>query len=425
MPHKFSPLLPSLCLSIFLLSLLGLTACDAEHADHVEHTAEHAHHAPTVAEFERGPHRGRLLREGDLAIEITIFEDGVPPQFHLYAYEKDQPLNPSDVQVTIELSRLDGEVNRFEFTPKDDFLDGGATVVEPHSFDVKVQAVYKGQTHTWQFSSYEGRTTITEQAAQAAGLQTEIVGPAIIDEKMALSGRIVPNANQVAQIRGRFPGIVREVHKNLGDAVAAGDVLAVIESNDSLQTYSVKAPIKGVVLTRNTNVGDVAGDTVLFTIGNLDTLWAEFHVFPKDISQVKLGQKLTIQDTAGTMTTPSSVSMIAPLTQSHSQTVLIRAVIDNQSGQWRSGMLVQGDLVVSQRQVALAVKASALQRFRDFTVVFAQVGQTYEVRMLEMGMNDGNWVEILEGIKPDTRYVTDNSFLIKSDIEKSGASHDH
>ena len=45
--------------------------------------------------------------------------------------------------------------------------------------------------------------------------------------------------------------------------------------------------------------------------------------------------------------------------------------------------------------------------------------------MLELGTNDGEWVEVLSGIKPGTSYVSENSFLIRADIEKSGASHDH
>ena len=67
----------------------------------------------------------------------------------------------------------------------------------------------------------------------------------------------------------------------------------------------------------------------------------------------------------------------------------------------------------------------SLQRFRDFTVVFAQFGDTYEVRMLELGQQDGEYVEVLGGIDPGTSYVVEQSFLIKADIEKSGASHDH
>ena len=68
---------------------------------------------------------------------------------------------------------------------------------------------------------------------------------------------------------------------------------------------------------------------------------------------------------------------------------------------------------------------SGLQRFRDFTVVFARFGETYEVRMLELGQQDSEYVEVLGGIDPETPYVVDQSFLIRADIEKSGASHDH
>ncbi len=45
--------------------------------------------------------------------------------------------------------------------------------------------------------------------------------------------------------------------------------------------------------------------------------------------------------------------------------------------------------------------------------------------MLDLGINNSEWVEVLGGLKPNTEYVTENSFLIKADIEKSGASHDH
>ena len=44
------------------------------------------------ADYERGPHRGRMLRDGDFALEVTIFETGVPPQYRLYAYRDDKPL---------------------------------------------------------------------------------------------------------------------------------------------------------------------------------------------------------------------------------------------------------------------------------------------------------------------------------------------
>src|SRR3546814_13365837 len=59
-------------------------------------TQEHA--APAATEYERGPHRGRMLRDGDFAVEMTIFEDGVEPEFRVYAYRNDKPVAPAQVQ---------------------------------------------------------------------------------------------------------------------------------------------------------------------------------------------------------------------------------------------------------------------------------------------------------------------------------------
>ena len=76
-------------------------------------------------------------------------------------------------------------------------------------------------------------------------------------------------------------------------------------------------------------------------------------------------------------------------------------------------------------EAPLAVRTKALQPFRDFTVVYAKVGDTYEVRMLDLGRRTEEWTEVLGGIEPGTTYVVDGAFLIRADIDKSGASHDH
>ena len=89
------------------------------------------------------------------------------------------------------------------------------------------------------------------------------------------------------------------------------------------------------------------------------------------------------------------------------------------------GLLVAGDIVVEAVEAPLAVDNRALQSFRDWTVVFIQVDDTYEIRPLELGRSDGHFTEVLDGLQAGDRYVVENSYLIKADIEKSGASHDH
>ena len=88
-------------------------------------------HGPAVQEeqdFELGPHSGRLLRDGDFSLEVTIFETGVPPEFRVYAFQNDQPIAPSSVELSIDLGRLGDQVDPFNFSAQGDFLRGDAVV---------------------------------------------------------------------------------------------------------------------------------------------------------------------------------------------------------------------------------------------------------------------------------------------------------
>lgn len=378
----------------------------------------------SAGEYERGPHRGRMLREGDFALEITIFETGVPPQFRLFAYQDGQPVNPGEVVPVITLRRLDGEVNRFTFVAENDYLSGSGVVTEPHSFDVEVTVEHAGRSYRWEYASYEGRTSIPAATAAAAGIEVEKAGPAVIRDTAVLMGTILLDANRHANVRARFPGIVRSVPVELGQRVRRGQTLAEVEGNESMRSYAVTAPFDGTVLVRNTNVGDVAGDGVLFEIADLSQVWAELRAIGTDSERLARGQAAQIRSAIGGAEAQGRIAALLPVAGA-GESVIARVPVPNPDGRWRPGMTVSATVTVASRRVPLAVRETALQRFRDFTVVFAQVADTYEVRMLELGDGDGEHVEVLEGLKPGTPYVVAQSHLIKADIEKAGASHDH
>ena len=67
----------------------------------------------------------------------------------------------------------------------------------------------------------------------------------------------------------------------------------------------------------------------------------------------------------------------------------------------------------------------AIQTIRDWSVVFVKYGNFFEARPLELGENDGNWVEVLQGLSVGEHYVAQNSFVVKAEIEKSSAVHEH
>ena len=267
-------------------------------------------------------------------------------------------------------------------------------------------------------------TEISKEAAEAAGIKTDSAGTASVHETITLTGRITLNQNTTAQVKARFPGIVREVKKGLGEAVKNGDILAMVESNDSLQTYPVKAPISGVILARNTNVGDVAGEQPLFTVANVSDVWAEFHVFPRDIDRIQNGQMVRITSFEGEHTAQAPIIVVSPIAEASSQTIVARVTLPNPEGLWHSGMTVRGDVMISEKEVPLAVKASAIQRMENKTVVFVQNGDRYAMRPIKTGMSDAEWVEITDGLQAGESYVSQNSFLIKADIGKAGAEHE-
>lgn len=381
---------------------------------------------PAMSEFERGPHRGRMLRNGEFALEITIFEEGVPPEFHVYPTYAGKPIPPSDVKLGIELGRLGNRVDKITFAADGDYLRGEQAVVEPHSFDVKVEAEWSGKTSEWSYESYEGRTHISAQAAGTAGIEVEKAGAASIKDVIELTGVISLNEDTNARIGGRFAGFIRSVNKTVGQSVRAGEVLAMLDRNVTLQDYTVVSPIDGVVVARNANVGSTTTpDTVLFEVADLSTVWAELHVFGRDRERVKVGQPVVVESDDKLTRAEGTIAYVMPVAEAASQAVVVRVVLDNKDSKWFPGTFVRGLVTVSERKVALAVKNSGLQRFRDFTVVFAQVGDTYEVRMLDLGASDGTWTEVLGGLEAGEDYVAENSFLVKADIEKSGASHDH
>ena len=413
----------------FLLMAGVVAACGASSATQAEapgHSEQggHGEHGAEEAEPAKGPHGGRLLEDGKFALEVTIFETGVDPQYRVYPTLDDEPVDPSAVDLTVTLSRLGGKQDTFRFAPESDYLKGDGIVTEPHSFDVAVSASHAGKTHSWAYESYEGRTTIADAVAAEAGVLTEPAGPALIRERVSLSGTVQLTPSATAEVRAVYPGRVLRVTRTVGDLVNKGDTLAEVESSSSLQSYSVRAPISGTILERRTNAGDVAASEPLFVIGDLGAAQAELHVFPKDAGLIKPGQTATVQLAGGDLFAEGKIDSFLPMAEAGTQALIARVALPRDAS-FRPGMRVTASVDTSETQVPLAVRESGLQRFRDFTVVFAKYGATYEVRMLELGRKDGDFVEVLGGIDPGENYVTANSFLIKADIEKSGASHDH
>ncbi len=402
-----------------LLFLLLLSSC-GESTDTSTTTPE----TESAMTDERGPNNGILLLDDNFVLELAIFETGVPPEYRAWATVNNQPVDPDELDLNVQLTRLGGAVDDIDFVPTGDALRGDMVIYEPHSFSVSVTASYNGNTHRWSYDSFEGRTTIEPAVAEALGIETDIAGPAVIEETIPVYGRIVANSDAVSNVTARFDGKIETVTVALGDYVNAGDTLATIESNQSLTSFELLAPISGLITARNASGGESTVGRALFTITDTSTVWADLAVFPADLPRINIGKRVTINTPLTDTPITGTIARILPETASN-QAVTARVVLDNSDGVLRAGTWVQAQINIAEHEVPLAVRREGLQAFRDFTVVYAQIGDQFEVRMLDLGRQSEEWVEVLGGLEPGTRYVTENSYILKADVEKSGASHDH
>lgn len=282
----------------------------------------------------------------------------------------------------------------------------------------------KSSGHQEEGEEHGDKTQISKESVEAMKIAVLSAGAAKVHQTVSLTGKITLNQNRTAQVKARFAGIVRDVKKNIGDKVKKGETLALIESNESLQVYSVASPLEGIVIARNTNIGDVADAEPIFIVSDLKQLWAEFFVFSRDLDRIKPGQKVDVKSLTDGTSTEATLDNLLPTAESSSQTVIARVVVDNADNQWRAGMTVRGDVVLSEKEVPLAVKTSAIQRQEGTTVVYVQKGDTFEMRKVELGETDREWTEILSGLNAGENYVATNSFIIKADIGKSAAEHE-
>ena len=81
--------------------------------------------------------------------------------------------------------------------------------------------------------------------------------------------------------------------------------------------------------------------------------------------------------------------------------------------------------MTSTKTVKHAVPLSAVQEYEAKQVVFVVEGDDYTPRAVELGVSDGRYIEVISGLETGERVVASNSYMIKADLEKSEAGHDH
>lgn len=269
--------------------------------------------------------------------------------------------------------------------------------------------------------SDENSSHIKDKMASQVGIVTSVSGSQELHQSITLFGSIVSAPEQLSHVQARFEGLVKAVKVTLGDRVKTGDVLAEVESNESLKTYTIRSPITGRVVQRHANTGEVTRDQVLFSIANFDTVWAELRVYPAQQSSVSEGQSVHVLTNNGSVS--SIVDHILPSINSPYQIARVKLANDKQS--LLPGLITEARIEVGRFLVDLAVAKDAVQAMGGRQGVFVKQGEEYRFTALVLGRSDEHFYEVTEGLEAGSEYVSQNSYLIKADIEKSATEHEH
>lgn len=219
---------------------------------------------------------------------------------------------------------------------------------------------------------------------------------------------------------------MNEAQNAVQSARAALGALGVQGDAGQMARHELRAPIAGMITDKQIAVGaSVGADTTVFVVADLSTVWAEVNASERELATLQVGQLATVMASASQTRTPGKVSYISALVGEQTRMAKVRVVLPNAQVSWRAGSPVRVEVVAAEATVPVAVRAEAIQSVRDAPAVFGRYGEQFEARPVKLGRSDGQYVEVLAGLGAGVKYAAKNSFLIKADVGKSGASHDH
>lgn len=266
---------------------------------------------------------------------------------------------------------------------------------------------------------------LSDDVLRELGIELKEAGPGVIKNHVDLTGEIKAEPSRLSHIIPRFPGIVKEVYKTVGEKVKQGEVLALIESNESLTTYEVQSLVDGTIIELHMAKGDlVGGEELALTVANLDKVWAILNIYQRDLSKIKIDQRALVSVGFQEGEENGTISYVSPVVDEATRTANARVILNNSSGKWRPGMFVNAKVFVSEQKASVVVEKSALQTLEDETVVFVKDGEVFKPQQVKVGKENDETVEILSGLKQGQQYVSKGSFTLKAEILKESFGGD-
>jgi cobalt-zinc-cadmium efflux system membrane fusion protein len=211
---------------------------------------------------------------------------------------------------------------------------------------------------------------------------------------------------------------------NLGFSEARLDSLQ--GSSGSLVRFELTSPLAGTIVERHLTVGESTDDKEpAFVVAELSKVNAVVQVYPKDLGAIAKDQAARVKLSTGSEVASGKVTFVSPLLDATSRSARTHILLDNSSGHFRPGLFVSATLQTGESEAGVVIPKEALQKLEGKDVVFVHTDEGFVPSPVELGRQNGSQVEILSGLDEGETFVTKGSFLLKAELAKSEAGHDH
>ena len=197
------------------------------------------------------------------------------------------------------------------------------------------------------------------------------------------------------------------------------------EADSDVARYELHTPLSGRIVSKHLTPGERVGtDSSVYTIADLSTVWLNISVYSQYSGMIAQGQHVTVH--AGDQAASGVVDYISAVVAESTRTVAARVVIDNSDGSWKPGSFVTVYVATDQTHADRIVPLDAIQTYEGHTVVFIQGDEGIEPDQVTIGRKSETHVELLgDDIAIGSAIVVANSFLMKAELGKSSAGHQH
>lgn len=301
------------------------------------------------------------------------------------------------------------------------FVDGRVV----HIFAKVGDTVRKGQTlvhiHSHELTDAranvaKAKASIVEREKALAFAQAEADRAERLFTAKAIAKREVDQANaHVVAIKAETELIKAELER----ASEFLEHLAV--DQDAPDEVAIRSTLSGVVTKRLVTEGSVVSDASdLIEISNASTLWAIAEVPEANAAFVRIGQSVAIKvPSLGDATISGKVIHIGSALNPETRTMQVRCLVNNPRGNLRSEMYATMEIRGGATPSTLVIPREAIQDINGEKVVFVALeNNSFEKKVVELGREQGEKIEITNGLQSGQRIVTKGGFFIKTEFLK-------